>query len=253
MKRGFDIIGDIAIVKFPEGTMAKKKKTEAAELMRKNKHITSVFEKYGKTEGEKRLPKIRWLLGSRKGITLHRENSCVFKVDVRRVFFTPRLGHERLRIVSLAGPNELVLDMFAGVGPYSIPLAKKVKEVHAVDINKYAVDLLKENASLNKVKNIKIAYGDARKVVPKIKTKFDRIIMNFPLDSISFLKVAKQAIKPKGTIHLYKFVNTRDEEDLKKTAQEIKDVLANTKVRITPVKAGEIAPNITRVCFDIKL
>ena len=252
VSNGFDVVGDIAILKFFGKVDTKYKRIIARVLMDRNKHIKSVFEKYGKIEGEERVPKVKWIAGKRFGVTYHRENGCTFKVDIRNVFFTPRLGNERLRVANQVKSNEVVLDMFCGVGPYSILIAKRASEVYSIDINKYSIDLLRENIKLNKVSNVKVFNGDAKLIVPSFRKKFDRIIMNLPSDSEKFLNLAVKSLKPNGKIHLYKFVNMRDDKDLSEKLNMIKKHF-NKKVRIEEFKCGEVAPNILRMCFDISL
>lgn len=250
VENGFDIVGDIAIVKFSGEIPLKYKRIVAKKLMDENKHINSVFEKFGKTEGQERIPRLKWIIGKRSGVTLHHENGCVFKVDIRKVFYTSRLSNERLRVINQVKPNEIVLDMFAGVGPYSIPIAKRAAKVYSIDINKVSVDLLKENIKLNNLNNVEAFHGDALKVVPKFNEKFDRIIMNFPLRSEDFLGVAVKSLKEHGKIHFYHFVNMRGDSDLNEKINMIKSFFRH-KVTIEYFRCGEIAPNISRICFDI--
>ena len=251
MNKSFDIIGNIAIVKFSEGATLKEKKKDAELLMRKNKHIFSVFEKRGKISGEERIPDVKWIAGKRSSVTLHRENGCVFKVDVRKVFFTPRLSNERMRVVSQIKSGEEVLDMFAGVGPYTIPAAKRAKEVCSIDINRDAVALLKENLKLNHIHNVRVFCGDSKRVVKRLEIKFDQIIMNYPLDAETFLDAAISVLKSPGKIHFYSFVSMHGESDMKEKMDMIRKHFIGKKIKIERFYAGEIAPNIVRTCFDI--
>jgi len=251
LNRGFDIIGDIAIVKF-DGRLPKKEKLKAVrEILERNRNIKTVFEKIGATRGEERVPKLRKLLGG-KSITLHRENGCSFYVDVKKVYFSPRMGSERLRIIEKVKKSEKVLDMFCGVGPFAVPIAKKASKVTAIDINKNAINLLKKNIKLNKLSNIEYYCGDSSKIVKKLKDKFDRVIMNFPLYSYKFLGEAVKKCSESSVIHLYSFIKDEDtgaiEEKIMKTCgRKFK------KIKIEKHRAGEVAPFLERICFDIYL
>ena len=251
LNKGFDIIGDIAIVKF-DGRLSKKEKLKAVkEILKRNKNIKNVFEKVGITQGEERVPKLRKLVGE-TSLTIHRENGFSFYVDVKKVYFSPRMGNERLRIIKKVKNNERVLDMFCGVGPFTIPIAKKAGKVTAIDINKNAIQLLKKNIKLNKISNIEYYCGDSSKIAKELKEKFDRIVMNFPLYAYKFLGEAVKKCNNISVIHLYSFIKDGDTDI-------IENKIINAcqrkfkKIKIEKHKAGEVAPFLERICFDIKL
>ena len=251
LNRGFDIIGDIAIVKF-DGRLSKKEKLKAVkEILKRNKNIKNVFEKVGITQGEERVPKLRKLVGE-TSLTIHRENGFSFYVDVKKVYFSPRMGNERLRIIKKVKNNERVLDMFCGVGPFAIPIAKKASKVVAIDINKNAIQLLKKNIKLNKISNIDYYCGDSKKITKSLESKFDRIIMNFPLSAYKFLEAAVKKCDKKAIVHLYAFVKDGNTKVIRD--EIISSCRKNFKnIKINEYKAGEVAPFLERICFDIKL
>ncbi len=251
LNRGFDIIGDIAIVKF-DGRLSKKEKLKAVkEILKRNKNIKNVFEKVGITQGEERVPKLRKLVGE-TSLTIHRENGFSFYVDVKKVYFSPRMGNERLRIIKKVKNNERVLDMFCGVGPFAIPIAKKASKVVAIDINKNAIQLLKKNIKLNKILNIDYYCGDSKKITKSLEGKFDRIIMNFPLSAYKFLEAAVKKCDKKAIVHLYAFVKDGNTKVIRD--EIISSCRKNFKnIKINEYKAGEVAPFLERICFDIKL
>lgn len=223
--RSFDIIGSkkskrFAIFEFPENMDIERerfnqiKKTIAVAFLNVNKSINSVFEKKGEREGIYRTRRLNLLAGEERSETIHKENNCFFKLDIKKVFFSPRLVHERQRITH-SGLNEknVVLDLFAGVGAFSIQIAKKCNsKIFAIDINPDAIKYLKENTKINKVEgNITCFLMDAKDLLnknndlgKKLKDKMDRIIMNLPKNSIEYLEVACKMIKKKeGIIHFY--------------------------------------------------
>ena len=219
----FDIIGDIAIIELPEELMPYGGGIGEA-ILKVHRHIKAVFAKGGKVEGEYRVRELIHLAGENRTETLHRENGIRLKLDVARVYYTPRLATERMRVFERTRPGEIVFDMFAGVGPYSILLAKKAKLVFAVDLNPWAVKYLEENVRLNKVNNVVPVLGDVRKVAGRLKV--DRAIMNLPKFADRFLREAMLSVKPGGVVHYYGFGPEEDlysehEAKIKATAREL--------------------------------
>jgi len=204
----FDIIGDIAIIELPEELMPYGKAIGKA-ILRVHRHIKAVFAKGSKVEGEYRVRELIHLAGEKRTETLHRENGIRLRLDVAKVYFSPRLATERMRIFRKAKPGEVVFDMFAGVGPYSILLARKAKLVFAVDLNPWAVRYLEENIWLNKASNVVPILGDVRKVAGKLRA--DRVIMNLPKFADRFLREAMLSVRNGGVVHYYGF---GPEEDL---------------------------------------
>ncbi|MEM1885059.1 MAG: 50S ribosomal protein L11 methyltransferase, partial [Candidatus Jordarchaeales archaeon] len=149
-----DIIGDIAIVELnPEIWEFRSAVGDA--ILRSNRHVKAVFAKGGRVNGVYRVRRLVHIAGEARTITLHKENGCIFKVDVANTYFSPRLSGERVRVASQVNPGEVVVDLFAGVGPFSILIAKmRSGIVHAIDINPFAIQLLEENIKLNKVSGL---------------------------------------------------------------------------------------------------
>ncbi|NJE42122.1 class I SAM-dependent methyltransferase family protein [Thermococcus sp. GR6] len=198
----FDIIGDVAIIELPEELMPYGEDIGEA-ILKVHKHIKAVFAKGSKVEGEYRVRELIRLAGERRTETLHRENGIRLRLDVAKVYFSPRLATERMRIFEKTQPGEIVFDMFAGVGPYSILLAKKAKLTFACDINPWAVRYLEENRKLNKTPNVVPILGDVRKIAGRIEA--DRVIMNLPKFADRFLREAMLSVKDGGIVHYYGF------------------------------------------------
>jgi tRNA (guanine37-N1)-methyltransferase len=145
-----------------------------------------------------------FIAGENKQETIYRENGCRYLLDVLNVYFTPRLSTERMRIAGQITNGEKIVDMFAGIGPFSILIAKRFPLAHviAIDKNPVAIKYLRENAKLNKLKNIEIKEGDAREEVMRISDA-DHIIMNLPHSAMEFIDAALGIIKSGGVIHFY--------------------------------------------------
>jgi len=222
--RAIDFVGDIAIIEIPP-ELGDHKKTVGEALLKAHKHTKTVLAKSGAVEGVYRIRDFEVIAGVEKTATVYREYGCVYHVDVARAYFSPRLSSEHNRVASQVKDGEKVVDLFAGVGPFAIPIAKKHKNVrvYAVDVNPDAVSLLKKNVAVNRAeKQIVPVLGDARQVVrEQLFGKADRVIMNLPETALEFVDVACEALKAKGgIIHYYDFA-------------KVSDPLETAKVRLT--------------------
>ncbi|MEE8167923.1 MAG: class I SAM-dependent methyltransferase family protein [Candidatus Hydrothermarchaeales archaeon] len=213
VRTSFDIVGDIAIIEIPDELQAKEVGI-AESLIAAHKNIKTVFKKTGEVKGRERLRGLKFLAGEEKTEAIHREHGCRFKVDVTRVYFSPRLSYERQRILEQTKDGEVIIDLFAGVGPFSIILAKhRDVKVYAIDINPKCYEYLQENIKLNKVGDkVTPLLGDCREVAPK--NVATRVIMNLPKSSEEFLDLAFDVLK-EGIIHFYSISPERDLFDSK--------------------------------------
>lgn len=252
---GYDTIGDIAILKFPEKTKQSEKQSLAKTLLKERLNIKTVLEKSEKIKGRLRTYKVKFLAGERKTITIHKESGCIFKVNVSACYFSPRLSNERLEIAKQIKKTDSVLVLFAGVSPYSIVIAKlaKPKKVVSIELGKSCCLYGKENIKLNKLSNIEILQGDVKRLVPKLKEKFDVIVMPRPQLNETFLKQALQVSK-KGAIIFFRAFGKQEELEniiLKayKEAKTCKKTLKLLKIS----KAGEISPYKYRWRVDFRV
>lgn len=242
----YDIIGDILIFEVKDKLTEKEEKEIANELLKINKNVKVIAKRIDVYKGKYRTRKIKILAGENRKETLHNENGVKIKLDVEKCYFSPRTSQERLRIANLVKKNESVLVMFSGVIPFPLTIARKskVKEIYGIEINPLAHKYALENVRINKFSNIFLIKGDVKKELPKLKKKFDRIIMPLPKEAKNYLKLALKYLKNKGTIHLYLFSNENDFSKLKKEYSK------KFKVKLT--KCGAYAPRIFRICLDLK-
>lgn len=196
----FEIVGDIALI---EDAGEGEAERVAHAILATSKSTKTVIIPISDVEGEYRVRRFRHVAGEAKTITTHKEHGLRYRIDLEGAYFTPRLGTERLRIAKLVGPDDLVLDMFAGVGPFALLLAKRCRWVVAMDKNPTAVRYLKENAGLNKVENIDILEGDAIDLAHRYLNSANHVIMNLPQSASLFLLAAIGAAKEGGTVHYY--------------------------------------------------
>lgn len=239
----YDIIGNIAILKFPEKTREKDKKKQAEKLLKEQRNIKTVLEKKEKVSGRLRTIKTRYLAGIKTRETIHSESGCKFRLDVEKCYFSPRLSGERLEIAKRIKKSDKVLVLFSGIAPFPIIIAKKTgAEVVSVELNKIASKYAFENVKLNKLENkIKIIQGDAKKLSKLIKKqKFSKIVMARPQLKETFLKYIWKFTE-KGTEIFYYDFGRDINLILKKIEKESK--LGRKKIEILEFrKAGNIAP-----------
>jgi tRNA wybutosine-synthesizing protein 2 len=195
---GFQRIGNVVILKLkPE---LKSYVKDIGKIVSEKLNAKTVCMLRG-VSGEFRKPKIEVIAG--KGTeTVHKENNCFYKIDVAKLMFAKGNVRERGRLAALVKPNETVVDMFAGVGYFSIPVARfaKPKKIYAIEKNPEAVKYLKENCRLNKV-NIEIINNDCRRV--PLREVADRVIMGYLPYTWKFLPAAFGFLKNRGVIHYH--------------------------------------------------
>lgn len=250
VRRSYDLIGDIAVIEIPD-SLKKYEKVIATSLLKTNSKIKVVAKKPKRIEGEYRIRKVKILAGERRTTTEYRESDCLFRFDLNKTYFSQRLGNERLRLAKKVKGSEKVLVMFSGIAPFGIVIAKKhpFAKVWNIELNPDAAKYAAKNIELNHLESRVFSIkGDVKNEIPKLKEKFDRIIMVLPFHNEKFLKNALK-VSNKGTvIHMYTI----------KSASEIakfrKEIRTTHPLRITKtIKAGEFGPNMWRYCLDMKV
>jgi len=214
LPRAIDIVGDIAIVDVPPELDAHKR-VIGESVLELYGNVRTVLAKAGAVSGTYRVREFEVIAGQSKTETVHKEHGCKYYIDLAKVYFSPRLSYEHKRVASLVQKGETIVDLFAGVGPFSVLIAKNNEnvKVYSVDVNPHAVELLKKNIRLNRVENrVYPIPGDAKQAIKeRLYGAADRLIMNLPEKAIEFVDKACEAIKPTGGIvHLYSFVNASE-------------------------------------------
>lgn len=246
----YERLGDIAIIDQHESDAQ-----GMADILIKSNKIRTVLQAESPIEGEYRTRQFSLMAGEKRTETLYRENGCRYLLDVAKVYFTPRLSTERMRIADQVKDGDTVVDMFAGVGPFSILIAKKYpsSQVIAIDKNPVAIKYLRENVRLNKVKNVEAREGDARGEVRGIMDA-DCIIMNLPHSSIEFLDTALGIIKKGGVIHLYAI--THEDDLFEGTLEKIGNIAQQANFHVVALDRRIVrsyAPYQHNVCIDFKV
>jgi tRNA (guanine37-N1)-methyltransferase len=232
----FDIVGDIAITKIPDASTVNANQV-AEVILNQHRNVRAVFVQETGVHGDFRLRRLRHLAGENRICTVHKESGCSFMVDLEKCYFSPRLSNERLRIASLVNPRETVVNMFAGVGCFSILIAKHASnaKVYSIDVNPVAVQFMTENVRLNRVywKVIPIL-GDAKTIIEKqLEHRADRVLMPLPKKAFEYLPCAVSALKSSGGwIHIHTFEHaTKTENPAEKVRQKVKRTLDSLDVR----------------------
>ncbi len=218
-----DIIGDIAVIRKPFDIDYSVLQPLAEEILRSIPYVKSVWATASPVDGDYRLREFVHLAGEKRSETIYREHGCRFKVDIRKVYITPRLSFEHERIAKTVNEGEIVINMYAGVGLFSIIMAKKKKvKVHSIDINPYAYKYMVINIKLNKVEEKVVPIqGDASIVVPDLLHSLaDRILMPLPEKALEHLPFALQGLKRNGGyLHVYVHVVELPGEDPRRKAE----------------------------------
>ncbi len=243
LPKTYKVLGDIILVKIPEeledyaGDIGKS-------LLEVNPHCKSVWWDRGK-RGMLRKPDIVLIAGE-GGETTHREGGCIYKFDVSKVMFSPGNQAERIRMGRIVKKGEIVVDMFAGIGYFTIPMAKKAK-VYAIEINPDSYHYLLENIRLNEVESVIPVLGDSMYVTPERIA--DRVVMGH-VSCHEFLPVAIRALREGGWIHYHESV---PEQIIERPVRRVISAARaeGKEVRIENVrKVKNYSPGVVHVVVD---
>ncbi len=263
--RGFETVGDIAIISLPiqlNARQLKQIKSKAREIL-KHKHINTVLLKCQKVGGKIRTASYMWLAGQRKTQTVHKENGCIMHVDLAKVYFSARLSSERLFIAQDIVKHikskkskyrkASIAVLFCGIAPYALVLARQLKlnkinaTIECVDINAYAIKLAKINVKLNGFNNINVVRGDVKNITRLFRKKFDFVLALRPQTDYDFIKEVLSITKKHGIVYYRDFVNAVELGKLKQQiVEKAKTCGFNVKV-LSIRKAGQIKPRFWRV------
>ncbi len=244
LPRSYNILGDILLVRL-KPSLYKDRKKIGKTILDIRPYIRSVVLEKG-IRGKTRKPNIEVIAGSKNTETVHNEYGCKFALDVGRVMWSKGNKSEKQRIVRLARPSRVVVDMFAGIGYFSIFLAKKVKKVYSIELNPDAIRYLTKNAWMNKVENkIEILEGDCKDYAPMLYGVADRVVMGYLYDTEKYLPYAKKILKKNGVIHFHRNVKEGEnfEEKIKKIGLKI----------IRKKKVKSYSPRVWHMVYDLKV
>ena len=257
----YDIVGDIAIFKLPCASRQNARNI-AETIIGVHKNVKTVLAQVSPVAGDFRLRRLSHVQGERRTSTIHRESGCLFSVDVEKCHFSPRLYHERSRIARLVKPNETVVNMFAGVGCFSIIIAKNVStaKVFSIDVNPTAVQFMRENILLNKVYgNVIPLLGDSKTIIERrLQHAADRVLIPLPEKAFAYLPYALSALKTSGGwMHYYDFEHAeKTENPVEKTKLKVAEKLSSLNVAFEFPFSRVVrttGPNWYQVVLDIRV
>ena len=196
----YERVGDVVVLDEADPERAR---AAAAAVMDSDVPAKTVVNRASKVEGEFRVREFDVLAGDGTE-TVHREYGHEFRLDLAEVYFSPRLATERRRVVEQVREGEHVVDMFAGVGPFAVPMAARGATVLAVDKNPVAVRYCRENARRNGVDDrVEAVEADVRDVARERPGVADRLVMNLPHSADEFLDAAVALAGDDCVVHLY--------------------------------------------------
>jgi len=246
----YERLGEVVIVDEDDPDRAQ---ALADAIMDSDLPVESVVNRASKVKGTERVRE--WdLLAGESTEALHREYGCEFALDLSTVYFSPRLATERHRVAEQVTEGEQAFDMFAGVGPFAIPFAKRGATVVGVDINDDAIEYLRENARRNAVEDrVTAICGDVREVATEYEGWADRLVMNLPHSADEFLETAVTLAGEECVIHYYDIQHEDDpfgpgEAAIRAVAESVYDVSVETRHEVR-----SYAPHELNVCLDVRL
>ena len=247
-------IGDVLIVKLDE--KLKSYGEEIGKTYAEVLHCKTVLNDVGGISGIYREPNVEILYGSENTEVVHKENGVRYKLDVAKIMFSSGNMDERLRMANISNKNETVVDLFAGIGYFTLPMAvySKPRKIFSCEINPVAYKYLCKNIVLNHVTSIvNPLFGDNRIIAPK--NVAERVIMGYFEDTEKFLPTAFDCLKNcTGIIH---FHNVCSDELFPETPLKIVEKTADKYKRnvefLTYRVIKSYAPGVSHIALDIQV
>lgn len=288
VNRSFEVVGDIAITEISDD-LVKYEKYIGEAILKINSHIKVVLKKVGIHEGEFRTQGMQYIAGENRKETVYLENGVQLKLNPEEVYFSSKLGTERMELSKNVKENTNVLVMFSGCGPYTFNILRRqpdISKIDSIEINPVGHELALENLELNKnllkkskefkkiveelkekgeyinekeivsklnKEKIRFFQGDVREVVEKELQGelYDEIFMPLPKDAELFLDVAFKVANKNCIVHMYDFLHENEFPNLSEDAVRKAAKKANREVEIIETRrVGQYSPRKYRVCCD---
>lgn len=250
--RGYDFLGDVAIIALPNELLHRKREIAQA-ILEGNRRIRLVARRINNYSGEFRIASLEKIGGTGGFTTLHREYGVNLRIDPENVYFSPRSAAERYRLARLVAPGEHVLVMFSGAGPLALMIAhhSRAGAITGVEKNSVAHRLAVMNADANRYSDtIRCIQGDVQDIVPGFSREFDRVVMPLPLEGSRYLDLALGALRRGGVLHYYDFQYTGEFSQARRAVEEacfkVQRYLMDTGI----FRCGHVGSRRYRVCVD---
>lgn len=254
LPKKWEKLGDVAIIKIPPEL--KNQSNILGKIYADVLGCKTILNDIGGISGELRKPEVEIIYGSKNTETIHTENKVRFKLDPQKVMFSSGNMNERGRMGTISNSNETVVDLFAGIGYFTLPMAvhSRPGKIYAIEKNPVSFDYLCQNIPLNNVSSIvEPIHGDNRMVAPK--NVANRVIMGFFGDTHQFLPVAFECLKNNcGVIHYHdKFPEESIPDKPVNVVRGIAEKYNRTVDLIDYKHVKSYAPGISHYVFDIRV
>ncbi|KAK1325303.1 tRNA (guanine(37)-N1)-methyltransferase 1 [Acorus calamus] len=282
----FEVIGHIAHLNLGEEHQPYKKLIGQVVLDKNKPKIQTVVNKIDSIRNDYRTMELEVLAGNHSLVTVVIENNIRFHVDLANVYWNSRLATERQRLISSFSIDDVICDVFSGVGPLAISAAKKVKHVYANDLNPNAVEYLERNIVSNRLDrkieyldlmntevnkthdyhltSIKVFNMDGRRFIDAMFSSprphsITQVVMNLPNDAVKFLDAFRGVLKKKHMakgsrlpkVHVYGFSKSKNPEfDFH---ERIRTVLCESMVEVEMHRVRLVAPGKWMLCGSFVL
>lgn len=255
LPKGYQLLGQVCILNLKK-ELLKYRKLIAETSLNLIPSAKTICLKTDIIKGQFREPSIEVLAGEKNTVVKHHEFDCVFEFDISKIMWSKGNMNERQRLASLIKKNEIVVDFFAGLGYWVIPIAKHclTKRIIAIELNPVAFKFLQKNIILNLVSDkIEAINGDCVEVAKKLNIKADRIILGL-IPSPFFALPAALSLSKKGTIiHFEGIASTDNPNEL---FEEVRKIALENKRTIKLIKANEVksfSPHKSHFTLDIQV
>jgi len=248
-------IGDIIILDLKRNLL-KYQKRIGRIFLKIIPNTRVVCRRYGSIKGEYRKPQIKIIVGEKDTETIHKEHGIFYKLDVAKIMFSKGNLNERKRIIDLVRKNEVIVDMFAGIGYFSLGIAKfaSPKRIYSIEKNPEAFHYLCENIKLNGVKNIvKPIHADCREIALKLGRIADRVIMGLLPSCKEYLPSAMKLIKRNGILHYHGIEKEKNSKSLLEDVEEVAKREGFGVNLLRTIKVKSYAPKIYHFVLDCQI
>ncbi len=253
--RGYDVVGDIAIIIIPP-ELENREQVIGEAVLASNKKIKAVARRAGKYGGEFRTLPLEIIAGENRKETLHREHGVRLSLHLEKVYFSMRSSDERRRIASLVKKGEEVLVMFSGIAAFPLVISahSDAKRIVGIEKNPDAHFYGLKNLALNKkIVNVALHKGDVAGLLPRLNKAYDRILMPLPSHAENYLGLALQSLKNQGWLHFYEF---QQKGSYRCSIEKVELACVHNGRQLVSadvVECGHTAPRTHRVCVDAQI
>jgi tRNA (guanine37-N1)-methyltransferase len=247
----YERLGEVALLTEDDPERARQ---VATAIVASDLPVETVLRRASKVKGELRTREWELLAGENTE-TVYREYGCEYRLDVREVYFSPRLATDRHLVAEGVTDGERAVDMFAGVGPFAIPFGKRGAEVIGIDLNPAAISYLRENARRNGVESrVTAIEGDVRTVGAEYEGWADRLVMNLPHSADTFLDTAMRLAGEDCVLHYYDIQHEREPFGPSERAIERAASEADYGTEVTDRReVRSYAPHELNIRLDVRL